>query len=192
MASVPAVELPVRLVIVNGDEFMEQLAGLFERLTTAVERVEANTAHPPLKVKTAGAFEAANFSEGGDLTAVADAVNTTGETEELTTPAAPSAATPDEPAAKPAPSRRRTKVQLDEDRENGLDDEYQRLAKAMPDSSVDEIRTRLYADVANAAGEEPEQDGFASENEAPLFAAEEKPAEPAAPASDDEWVPDWA
>ena len=51
--------------------------------------------------------------------------------------------------------RRRTKAQIEEDKENGLDDRFKQLSKEMPDASIDQIRDKMYAELtaANVAAE---------------------------------------
>jgi hypothetical protein len=79
--------------------------------------------------------------------------------------------------------RRRTKAQIEEDKENGLDDRFKQLSKEMPDASIDQIREKMYAELAAA-------------NVAPDAAAEPAGAvsspSPDEPGGDDDWVPNWA
>ena len=72
--------------------------------------------------------------------------------------------------------RRRTKAQIEEDKENGLDDRFKQLSKEMPDASIDQIRDKMYAEVAAA-------------NFAPDGEEADSPDEPAG--GDDDWVPNW-
>ena len=80
-----------------------------------------------------------------------------------------------QPPEAPA-KRRRTKAQIEEDKENGLDDRFKQLSKEMPDASVDQIRDKMYAEVAAA-------------NFAPDGEEADSPDEPAG--GDDDWVPNW-
>ena len=72
--------------------------------------------------------------------------------------------------------RRRTKAQIEEDKENGLDDRFKQLSKEMPDASIDQIRDKMYAELtaANVAAEP----------------AVSSPS-PDEPGGDDDWVPNW-
>ena len=72
--------------------------------------------------------------------------------------------------------RRRTKAQIEEDKENGLDDRFKQLSKEMPDASIDQIRDKMYAEVAAA-------------NFAPDGEEADSSDEPAG--GDDDWVPNW-
>lgn len=76
--------------------------------------------------------------------------------------------------------RRRTKAQIEEDKENGLDDRFKQLSKEMPDASIDQIRDKMYAEVAaaNVAAPDAEEAGSSP-----------SPDEPAG--GDDDWVPNW-
>ena len=77
--------------------------------------------------------------------------------------------------------RRRTKAQIEEDKENGLDDRFKQLSKEMPDASIDQIRDKMYAEVAAANVAAP---GAEEADSSP------SPDEPAG--GDDDWVPNWA
>jgi len=78
--------------------------------------------------------------------------------------------------------RRRTKAQIEEDKENGLDDRFKQLSKEMPDASIDQIRDRMYAEVAAA--------NVAAEPAAEPAGAVFSPS-PDEPGGDDDWVPNW-
>lgn len=75
--------------------------------------------------------------------------------------------------------RRRTKAQIEEDKENGLDDRFKQLSKEMPDASIDQIRDKMYAEVAAA--------NVAAPDEADSSPSPDEPA-----GGDDDWVPNWA
>ena len=79
--------------------------------------------------------------------------------------------------------RRRTKAQIEEDKENGLDDRFKQLSKEMPDASIDQIRDKMYAEVAAA--------NVAAEPAAESAGAVSSPS-PDEPGGDDDWVPNWA
>ena len=75
--------------------------------------------------------------------------------------------------------RRRTKAQIEEDKENGLDDRFKQLSKEMPDASIDQIRDKMYAEVAAANVAAPDAEE-----------ADSSPS-PDEPGGDDDWVPNW-
>ena len=76
--------------------------------------------------------------------------------------------------------RRRTKAQIEEDKENGLDDRFKQLSKEMPDASIDQIRDKMYAELAAANVAAPDAEEATSSP---------SPDEPAG--GDDDWVPNW-
>ena len=78
--------------------------------------------------------------------------------------------------------RRRTKAQIEEDKENGLDDRFKQLSKEMPDASIDQIRDKMYAEVAaaNVAAEPAAESAGAVSS-----------SSPDEPGGDDDWVPNW-
>ena len=78
--------------------------------------------------------------------------------------------------------RRRTKAQIEEDKENGLDDRFKQLSKEMPDASIDQIRDKMYAEVAAA--------NVAAPDAAEPAGAVSSPS-PDEPGGDDDWVPNW-
>ena len=75
--------------------------------------------------------------------------------------------------------RRRTKAQIEEDKENGLDDRFKQLSKEMPDASIDQIRDKMYAELTAANVAAPDAEG-----------ADSSPS-PDEPGGDDDWVPNW-
>ena len=79
--------------------------------------------------------------------------------------------------------RRRTKAQIEEDKENGLDDRFKQLSKEMPDASIDQIRDKMYAELAAANVAAPDADE-------PGAVSSPSPDEPGG--GDDDWVPNWA
>lgn len=124
---------------------------------------------------------------------------------------------PDAPATGAAekPRRRRLKAEKEEDERNGKDAEYQRLAKEMPNASVDEIRAILYGPVADPS-DTPTQAGPTTGTEVgdgepdwnPEWGDPTPPAQPAPtpqgyapspgptapqapPAAPDAWAPQW-
>lgn len=76
--------------------------------------------------------------------------------------------------------RRRTKAQIEEDKENGLDDRFKQLSKEMPDAPIDQIRDKMYAELAAANVAAPDAEEADSSP---------SPDEPAG--GDDDWVPNW-
>ena len=78
--------------------------------------------------------------------------------------------------------RRRTKAQIEEDKGNGLDDRFKQLSKEMPDASIDQIRDKMYAELAAA--------NVAAPDAAEPAGAVSSPS-PDEPGGDDDWVPNW-
>ena len=161
---------------------------------------------PEVKVSTEVVAEPKKVAEA--VTEQVTHASTHPEKDETTRPSQEEA-TAGKPKKDSAKSRRRrTKAQIEEDEANGLSERFKQLSAELPDASIEEIRERMYAEVAPAVEEAPVAEAPA---EAPAaeddWSAFEEAPQPGAPApqpvaaspdeadeadeEEDDWAPNW-
>ena len=168
----------------------DRLLEVLERLSR-FGQINYNTVKPGIDIAPEGArvypFEQADIKPhiaklDGAVKVLAEVAETTEERDQRVKEGMFAAVKEFSPAGESRPpeapvKRRRTKAQIEEDKENGLDDRFKQLSKEMPDASIDQIRDKMYAEVAAANVAAEEADSSPS------------PDEPAG--GDDDWVPNW-
>ena len=172
----------------------DRLLEVLERLSR-FGQINYNTVKPGIDIAPEGArvypFEQADIKPhiaklDGAVKVLAEVAETTEERDQRVKEGmfaavkefSPKPAGESRPPEAPA-KRRRTKAQIEEDKENGLDDRFKQLSKEMPDASIDQIRDKMYAEVAAA--------NFAPDGEE----ADSSPSPDEPAGGDDDWVPNW-